>query len=46
MNLNLVEIKNHQAVTSSIVVAEVFNKEHRNVIQSIEDIKAENSALT
>lgn len=42
----LVNIVNNQVVTDSRKVAEVFEKEHKNVIQSIENIKAENSALT
>ena len=44
--LNLVHIRNGQAVTSSRTVAEVFEKEHRHVLASIKDIlvSAENSA--
>ena len=42
----LVNVVNNQVVTDSRKVAEVFEKEHKNVIQSIENIKAENSALT
>ena len=38
--------ENGQAVVSSREVAEHFCKEHRNVIQSIENISAENSAVT
>lgn len=46
-NVNeLVQVQNKQVVTTSQKVAEVFEKQHRNVIQSIENIKAENSALT
>lgn len=37
---------NGQPVTSSIDVAKRFGKEHRNVIQSIKNISAENSAVT
>lgn len=44
--MELVEIQNNQAVVSSVQVAESFGKQHRNVLQSIENIKAENSALT
>ena len=42
----LVILKNHQVVTTSLKVAEIFNKEHRNVIQAIENKihSAENSA--
>ena len=46
-NINeLVQVNNEQVVTDSRKVAEVFGKEHKNVIQSIENIKAENSALS
>lgn len=41
----LVKINNNQVVTSSLQVAEVFEKQHKNVIQSIENLRAENSAL-
>ena len=41
----LVEIVNQQVVTSSQKVAEVFGKQHKNVLQAIESIKAEKSAL-
>ena len=39
-------IKNDQAVTSSLIVAEQFGKDHRNVLQAIDEImgSAENSA--
>lgn len=40
----LVIMNNHQAVTTSLKVAEVFEKEHRNVMQSIKNLTAENSA--
>lgn len=43
---NLVEIKNNQVVTSSRTVAEVFGKNHYDVLESIENItKTENSVL-
>ena len=46
-NINeLVQVNNEQVVTDSRKVAEVFGKEHKNVIQSIENIKAENSAVS
>ena len=45
-NAELVEVRNQQAVTDSRKVAEVFGKEHKNVIQSIENIKAKNLAVT
>lgn len=35
-----------QSVVSSLQIAENFNKQHKNVIQVIENIKAENSAVT
>lgn len=35
---------NKQAVTTSLRVAEVFGKDHKNVIQSIENLAAEKSA--
>ena len=43
---DLVEINEGQAVTSSKVVAESFGKAHKHVLESIESIKAENSAVT
>ena len=43
---NLVQITSQEVVVSSRQVAESFEKEHKNVIQNIENIKAENSALT
>ena len=36
--------QNKQAVTTSLQVAENFEKEHKNVIQSIKNLVAENSA--
>ncbi|HAP4654863.1 TPA: phage regulatory protein, partial [Enterococcus faecalis] len=36
---NLVIMKNHQAVTSSLQVAEVFGKEHKVVLKAIDEIK-------
>ena len=43
---NLVIMKDKQAVTSSLQVAEVFDKQHKNVVQAIENkiYSAENSA--
>ena len=41
---NLVITHEAQAVTTSLKVAEVFEKEHRNVMQSIKNLTAENSA--
>lgn len=43
---DLVTIDGQQVVTSSRNVAEHFEKEHKNVLQAIENIKAENSAVT
>lgn len=43
--INLVEVNNNQVVTSSLKIAEVFEKEHRNVTQAIENLTAENSAV-
>ena len=42
----LVFLENDQPLTSSRIVAEKFEKLHKNVVQAIENIKAENSALT
>ncbi|MBO6205105.1 MAG: Rha family transcriptional regulator [Selenomonas sp.] len=44
--LNLVEIRNQQAVTSSQLVADVFKKQHKHVLEAIEKVKVENSAVT
>ncbi|CAJ2232248.1 Rha family transcriptional regulator [Fructilactobacillus sanfranciscensis] len=41
----LVVMKDQQAVTSSLQVAETFGKRHKNVIRSIENMTAQNSAL-
>ncbi|MCD5439802.1 phage regulatory protein/antirepressor Ant [Lactobacillus delbrueckii subsp. lactis] len=41
----LVIMHGQQAVTTSLKVAEVFGKEHRNVMQSIKNLTAENSAV-
>lgn len=43
--VDLVKIENNQVVTSSRQVAETFGKEHRNVMQTIENLTAENSAV-
>lgn len=40
----LVIMHNKQVVTTSLRVAEVFGKDHKNVIQSIENLAAEKSA--
>lgn len=36
---NLVIMKDQQAVTSSLQVAETFGKEHRAVLKAIDDLK-------
>lgn len=44
---NLVIMKDQQAVTTSLQVAEVFGKEHKVVLKAIDELKegvAENSA--
>lgn len=41
---NLVIMKNKQAVTSSLQVAETFGKQHKHVLESIDNLVAENSA--
>lgn len=40
----LVIMHDKTAVTTSLKVAEIFNKEHKNILQSIENLAAENSA--
>lgn len=46
MNDIILSTQNGEPVVSSRQIAESFGKEHRNVIQSIENISAENSAVT
>lgn len=41
----LVQLKNDEAVCDSLMIAEKFYKEHRNVLQSIDNLIAENSAV-
>ena len=41
----LVYLKNDEAVCDSLQVAEKFGKEHKNVLQSIDNLIAENSAV-
>ena len=41
---NLVIMHNRQAVTTSLQVAKSFEKQHKNVLQSIQNLAAENSA--
>ena len=42
---DLVIMNNHQAVTTSLKVAEVFEKNHRDVMEKIRNMSAENSAV-
>ena len=42
---DLVIMKENKAVTTSLKVAESFGKKHRNVMQSIKNLTAENSAV-
>lgn len=41
----LVIMRNKSAVTTSLVVAEVFGKEHKHVLESIKNLTVENSAV-
>jgi len=43
--MNLVVMQNRTAVTSSLVVAESFEKEHKHVLRDIENIKISQSKL-
>lgn len=46
MMTDLVVMQNGEAVTSSLKVAEVFEKEHKNVIESIKNLIKQDSRLT
>lgn len=46
MNEIILSTRNGEPVVSSRQIAESFGKEHKNVMQSIENISAENSAVT
>lgn len=46
MTTTLIQVYNNQPVVSSRTVAEDFGKQHKHVIEAIENIKAENSAVT
>lgn len=37
-------MKDQQAVTDSLKVAESFDKKHKNILQNIQNLAAENSA--
>lgn len=39
---NLILIKNHQAVTTSLIIAEKFKKNHRDVLRAIKDLGCSN----
>lgn len=43
--MDLVEIHQNRIVTSSLQIAELFEKQHKNIMQRIERSTAENSAL-
>lgn len=45
INSEWVIMKNKKAVTTSLKIADVFGKRHKNVLQSIENLMAENSAV-
>lgn len=45
MNKIIINSKNGKLTVSSLQVATDFGKQHKNVVQSIENLKAENSAL-
>ncbi|EPV9342418.1 Rha family transcriptional regulator [Listeria monocytogenes] len=36
---NLVVLQNNQAVTTSLNVAEVFEKKHKHVLEAIDDLR-------
>lgn len=42
---DLVVMNNHQAVTTSLKIAEVFKKEHKHVMEAIRKLTAENLAV-
>jgi len=42
---NLVIMKDRQAVTDSLKVADVFNKKHKHVLEKVRNLAAENSAV-
>lgn len=44
--MNLVEIKNDQPVTTSLQVADVFGKEHRNVLRDIKELVSDTKKIT
>lgn len=43
--MELINIKNNQAVTTSLMVADAFGKHHKNVIQAIENLLAKDNEL-
>ena len=42
--MNLVKVKNNQVVTTSLHIAEVFEKQHKHVLEAIKNLVAESSA--
>lgn len=42
---DLVVMNNHQAVTTSLKVAEVFDKKHQHVMEAIRKLTVENSTV-
>lgn len=44
--MDLIQNRNNQPVTTSLKVADTFGKKHKNVMQSINNLVAENSAAT
>lgn len=42
---NLVIMKNHQAVTTSLQVAESFKKNHQHILEAIDNLTVENSTV-
>lgn len=42
--MEIIETRNNQAVTTSLNVSKTFGKQHKHVLESIQNIVAENSA--
>jgi len=45
MENKLITVRNDQAVTSSLQVAENFNKDHKHILEAIENLTVENMAV-
>lgn len=45
MERNLIQVKNNKITTTSLLVAETFNKRHDNVMRMIESLKSDSSKL-